>query len=88
MALPTVFCTKTISADYKRILADQDNLCAICHRPPREGQALHVDNDHVTDAVRAMLCDTCNRGIGYFGEDPAYLRSAAMYVERYAKGVI
>jgi hypothetical protein len=62
-------------ADY--LLERQQGLCAIC----RAAQAVHVDHDHATGAVRALLCFNCNGGLGQFKDDPNVLRAAAEYVE-------
>ncbi len=41
-------------------------------------EKLLVDHNHNTNTVRELLCDLCNRGLGYFGENPEYLREAAL----------
>jgi hypothetical protein len=65
----------------------QDGLCAICGRPygggARAASRLHADHDHKTGKRRGLLCNNCNRGIGYFEDDPALLAAAIEYVERY-----
>ena len=61
------------------MLADQNGLCAICE----EAAAEHVDHDHVTGEVRALLCFNCNGGLGQFRDDPVVLRAAADYVEQH-----
>lgn len=66
---------------FDRLMQEQDGRCAICRREP--DRTLHVDHDHETGAVRGLLCDTCNRGIGYFHEDPERLRAAASYVDHH-----
>ena len=55
----------------------QGGLCAICQVAP----AAHVDHDHETGAVRALLCFNCNGGLGQFKDDPYLLHAAAYYVE-------
>jgi hypothetical protein len=40
-----------------------------------------MDHDHATDQLRDLLCTDCNIGLGCFGDDPARLRAAALYVE-------
>jgi hypothetical protein len=64
-------------ADY--LLDKQDGLCAICGVSP----AKHVDHDHETGVVRALLWFNCNGGLGQFKDDPAVLRAAAEYVEEH-----
>nr|WP_305852284.1 endonuclease VII domain-containing protein [Blastococcus sp. PRF04-17] len=63
--------------DANAMLEAQGGLCAICRAAP----AVHVDHDHVTGAVRALLCFNCNGGLGQFKDDPAVLRAAADYVQ-------
>ena len=63
------------------MLEDQDGLCAICRAAP----AAHVDHDHRTGAVRALLCFNCNGGLGQFKDDSAVLRAAADYVEEHRR---
>lgn len=58
------------------MLAEQGGLCAICKTAP----AADVDHDHVTGAVRALLCFNCNGGLGQFKDNPAFLHAAAYYV--------
>lgn len=72
---------------YETKLAEQEGACAICgHVPPPGGiksaSRLHVDHDHESGAVRDLLCNRCNMGVGYFRDNPALLRLAAAYIER------
>jgi hypothetical protein len=63
------------------MLDKQNGMCAICQTAP----AAHVDHDHETGAVRALLCFNCNGGLGQFRDDPAVLRAAADYVEEHQR---
>jgi hypothetical protein len=62
--------------DADAMLEAQGGVCAICKVAP----AAHVDHDHVTGAVRALLCFNCNGGLGQFRDDPLLLHAAAYYV--------
>ena len=72
------------AAGFVNRLAEQGGVCAICACPPPEGDVLCVDHDHENGAVRALLCRTCNIGIGHLNDDPALVRKAAEYLESYA----
>lgn len=67
--------------DYDRISESQGHVCAVCRRLNiRENAGLAVDHDHSTGAVRGLLCDLCNLGIGYFKDDPERLLAAVEYL--------
>lgn len=66
--------------DYDALLAKQDRACAICREPCRTGDALVVDHDHDTGAVRGLLCRTCNLALGYLRDDPDLIAAAAAYL--------
>ena len=53
--------------------------CALCGT----NEQLQVDHCHVSGKPRAALCRSCNTGLGHFGDDPARLRAAADYLEKY-----
>lgn len=63
------------------LLVAQAGRCPICSA---ELVDPHTDHNHTTGAVRAILCNTCNVGIGAFYENPTTLRSAATYIEEHA----
>ncbi|MDP5183311.1 endonuclease VII domain-containing protein [Blastococcus sp. BMG 814] len=67
------------AAEADAMLEEQNGVCAICRTAP----AQHVDHDHATGAVRALLCFNCNGGLGQFRDDPWLLRMAAFYVEHH-----
>lgn len=71
---------------YEQMLADQGGVCAICESEETytvngSVRMLSVDHDHVSGAVRGLLCQTCNAAIGFFGDRPELLMRAAEYLE-------
>lgn len=65
---------------YKKLLEDQLELCAIC------SEFLDVpcvDHDHSTGQVRGLLCRNCNRGLGAFKDNTDLLQLAAKYLEAF-----
>jgi len=70
-------------ADYDRLVAAQNGLCAICERRPPV--KLCVDHCHATRRLRFLLCNKCNSGLGCFEDDPDLLRRALAYAEFWQK---
>ena len=66
--------------DYDRVLAAQENTCAICHVEFTKNRMPHVDHCHETGKLRGLLCPQCNTGIGQFQEEPVFLTKAAFYL--------
>ncbi len=68
---------------YEAMEATQGMVCAICGKPPGgRYKNLAVDHCHSTGKVRGLLCDTCNRALGFFRDDPDVLRRAVIYLLR------
>jgi hypothetical protein len=70
---------------------EQGGKCAICQQPglmpfsaSGEGkmayEALNLDHDHTTGAIRGLLCFKCNTGIGKLGDSAEMLLRAADYL--------
>lgn len=57
--------------------------CQICGKPQKNNRRLCVDHDHKTGRVRGLLCDRCNRVLGWVEEDPALLRDLIRYLKRH-----
>jgi recombination endonuclease VII len=69
-------------AGYEELVAQQNGRCLLCRQPT---VAFHVDHDHETGLVRGLLCQACNRGLGFFGDDPELLLAAADYVRHHRR---
>lgn len=75
--------------DYQRMFAEQGGNCAICKKPERaktpkgDVKWLSVDHDHTTNAVRSLLCSSCNHTLGHVGDNPELLESAAAYLRHH-----
>jgi Recombination endonuclease VII len=76
---------------FKAMLAAQNGQCAICLREiliwadGKISRTACVDHDHETNAVRALLCGSCNSGVGHFGDDPKTIDAAAAYLRKHGK---
>jgi recombination endonuclease VII len=76
------------NADFEAMSIKQEGRCAICGRVPevmransrtgRRWAALHVDHDHISGAVRGLLCIDCNRTLGRI--ETVGIHAFAMYL--------
>jgi hypothetical protein len=81
------------SAEYDALFLAQGGVCAICGRAEtgvggRHGKTpvqLAVDHNHETGAIRALLCNQCNRGLGCFGDDERQLQVAIDYLRSHRR---
>lgn len=76
--------------EYETLLADQGGVCAICKGSKTFGKGdtptFAVDHNHVTNLVRGLLCNKCNRALGLFEDDIERLLSAVLYLEKFNGG--
>lgn len=73
---------------YQDLYNQQHGLCAICKKflvfegsAKTRYQVARIDHCHVTNKVRGLLCDFCNKGLGFFLDNPTLLQSAKEYIE-------
>lgn len=62
------------------LVSSQGGRCAICDGVFESRRDTHIDHDHKTGKLRAILCAFCNRGLGSFRDDPVRLIKAARYL--------
>ncbi len=70
--------------DYQRMFEQQGGVCAACRQPEtrmneRLKGRLHVDHDHVTGQVRALLCLNCNTALGMLEDEPQRIEALLAY---------
>jgi hypothetical protein len=63
--------------EYDKMIDDQNGKCLICGNAYK----LYVDHDHSTGKVRGLLCDGCNRGIGFLQESKTNLLNSIKYLD-------
>lgn len=74
--------------EYSEMLENQNGVCKICLQPENKisnGKviALAVDHDHQTGENRGLLCNRCNRMIGFAEDKTEILENAISYLEDY-----
>jgi hypothetical protein len=68
--------------EYEARLSEQGGRCACCGSEDPGGGSFRVDHDHATGAVRGLLCNRCNSGIGMLGDTPEAIEKALSYLNR------
>lgn len=67
------------------LMRKQHGTCAICSVSlvwgSKASYGACVDHCHLTGTVRGLLCYHCNRGLGLFMDNPAFLEAAASYLK-------
>lgn len=69
--------------DLKAMRVSQKNSCAICLEVFAKTRDMHLDHDHNTGKVRALLCRSCNHMIGNAKEDITRMRAAIKYLKHF-----
>lgn len=69
---------------YTLLFEFQGGACAICRTQPSLRKRFAIDHCHKTGYVRGLLCDGCNRGIGFFKEETSRLQRAIAYLRLFA----
>jgi Recombination endonuclease VII len=66
------------AAEFDCFMEKQNGGCAICKEPLNPA---NVDHDHNSGTVRGLLCAGCNKGLGFFDDNPKLLIRAASYIK-------
>ena len=73
-------------SEYDNKLKKQKKRCAICGKHEDvQKKALSLDHNHKTNHIRGLLCNNCNAGLGYFGDDIEKLINAIRYLNKHNK---
>ena len=70
---------------YEEMVRNQNGVCSICKRSPRETSRhqFYVDHDHATGEARGLLCGPCNSAIGSLQENLEIVVAAYKYLEQW-----
>ena len=74
--------------DFDQMKKNQNNRCAICNSKPRKNghqtvTKLSVDHCHDTGQVRGLLCNNCNRALGYFQDNAEIIKLGYEYLMKW-----
>ena len=67
--------------EYTLMFSAQGGKCAICGTTEAGGRgtSFHIDHDHNTGKIRALLCSNCNTGLGKFKNRATLLKAAKFF---------
>ncbi len=69
---------------YNELLTKQNNSCACCGTHESNfKRRLHVDHNHTTGHVRALLCTLCNPLVGFAKENIERLEMTIAYLNKF-----
>jgi len=68
--------------DFQILWSKHKGLCGICSKQLILGSpsGYAIDHNHHTSAVRGLLCQLCNQGIGCLQDSPKVLKQALKYL--------
>lgn len=77
----------------EQLITRQKGLCAVCRKPPADGERLHVDHDHSCcggskscgKCVRGLVCRPCNQAMGLLDDDKERMERLIRYLRRHMR---
>jgi hypothetical protein len=76
--------------EYEKKIIELGNRCEICNDDPsldetksKNHKMLHVDHDHSTGKVRGLICNGCNRALGFINDNIDKARNLVKYLEKH-----
>jgi hypothetical protein len=67
---------------FNEMFNEQNERCKICNKHQSECKiTFAIDHCHKTGKIRGLLCNTCNRGLGYLQDDIVLLQNAIIYLK-------
>lgn len=73
--------------EFEAMFDAQGRVCAICKGTDPAGRNWCVDHSHETGAVRGVLCNHCNRGLGMFADDTERIFAAIQYLKDFRRSI-
>lgn len=68
--------------EYQRLFVKYGNKCGICRKPESaNNKVLSVDHDHKSGKVRGLLCNRCNKSLGFLQDNPELAFKIVKYLK-------
>lgn len=73
--------------EYNVLLEKQNHKCAICNMDQSKfKRRFHLDHDHKTNKIRALLCQPCNMALGFVKDDISIAKKIISYLKEHSNG--
>lgn len=69
--------------NFQALLIAQNFKCASCFQENKGQKDFHVDHNHNTGIIRALLCGGCNRALGFLRESKEKCIQLYNYIGKY-----
>lgn len=69
------------AVEWQAMFSAQGERCAVCRTSVKSARGWATDHDHKTGAVRGILCNGCNVGIGAIGDTAESVAAALAYLQ-------
>lgn len=69
-------------SEWETLFLLQGGRCPGCDRVLARDRTTHMDHDHASNAVRGLLCESCNLALGHAKDNPETLEGLARYLRR------
>jgi len=67
--------------DFDILYKKQNGKCKVCNINYPKSK-LCVDHDHISNEIRGLLCQACNKGLGCFKDNIDLLEKAILYLDQ------
>jgi hypothetical protein len=68
------------------LLRAYNNQCAVCFQSEKyETRRLCIDHNHMTNQIRGILCNNCNRALGLLGDSIPNIKNLLSYMEKHSE---
>lgn len=71
------------AAAFQRLIEQAADRCMICNTELNGD--FHIDHCHESGAVRGILCERCNFGLGWFDDNPVRVLAAHLYLKAHGR---
>ena len=66
---------------WEKLFNEQNRSCKICKTRTSTGKGWHVDHNHVTGAIRGILCHHCNTALGLLKDSLEIAEEVVQYLK-------